>query len=116
MQVWGDNNPKLFSSSIWINAVNAYLSLQYNPKLELIKTYENKISAMQELIEVETAESKIKSCLNIIKELRKSISDLENDILDSYLQEGQLVGGADLSWLEVLVKNRQLYLAKTAKK
>lgn len=116
MQVWGDNQPKLFSSSIWQNAVDAYKSLQYNPKLELIKTYEGKIKDMQELIEIETTETKIKSCLNIIKELRNSISDLENDVLENFIKEGQIIGGADLSWLEILMRNKQLYLAKTSKK
>lgn len=116
MQVWGDNNPKLFASSVWLNAVAAYQSLQYNPKLELIKTYQSKIARMQELIEADDTESTIKKCLGIIKELRNSISDLENDVLDSYIKEGQIIGGADLSWLEILKKNRQLYLAKTSKK
>jgi len=116
MQVFNDNNPKLFSSHKWQNAVVAYQSLQYNPKLELIKTYQAKIQKMQELIEADDAEGTINKCLKIIKELRNSIAELENEILEGFQKEGQLIGKADLSWLEVLMRNKQLFNAKTAKK
>lgn len=116
MQVFNGNNPKLFSSHKWINAVLAYKSLQYNPKLELVKTYQAKIQKMQELIEADDAETKIKTYLSIIKELRNSIFELENEILEGFQKEGQLIGKADLSWLEILMRNKQLFDAKIAKK
>lgn len=116
MQVFSDNNPKLFSSLKWQNAVTSYQSLQYNPKLELVKTYQAKIQKMQELIEEDDTEGTINKCLKIIKELRKSISELDGEIIDEFVQEGQVVGGANLSWLEILMRNKQLFNAKTQKK
>ncbi|MEK6879943.1 MAG: hypothetical protein AABY22_10065, partial [Nanoarchaeota archaeon] len=87
-----------------------------NPKLELIKTYQGKVQKMQELIEADDTESTINKCLKIIKELRNSISELENEILEGFQKEGQLIGKADLSWLEILMRNKQLFNAKTALK
>ncbi len=116
MNVWGDNNPKLFESLKWQNAVLAYKSLQFDPKLELIKTYQAKIVKMQELIMEDDTEAVLNKCLNNIKKLSDSITELEDERREGYQKEGQLVGKAGLSFLENLMRNKQMFEAKTKKK
>ncbi len=112
VRIWGDNNPKFIASNKFKVAVDTYKSLQYNPKVELAKAYQTKIDSITELLQAETAETKIKNYLSIIKQLKVSIAELENEILETIVQEGQLKAGAELSWLEDLMSNRVQYNAK----
>lgn len=112
MHVWQDNNPKLFESIKWKNAAVAYQSLQYNPKLELIKTYQSKIKEMQSLIEAESSETAISKCLKIIRELRASIAEIETEVTNDIQALGQIKGDVSLSFIENLMKNQSLYEAK----
>lgn len=109
LHVFSDNNHKLFDSNRWKLAVDAYKSLQYNPKLELVKTYQKKIEEMQLLIEETDSETQITKALKVINELRKNILELENEVLDGFQRQGQLAGKAERSFLEILMSNKELY-------
>lgn len=115
MQAFGDNNPKLFASLKWQSAVEAYKKLQYNPKLDLISTYQNKIKEMQLIIETETSVAGIEKAIKTINMLRQQILELENEVADQLIKEGQIKGGSELSFIEVWMRNKALYEAKFIK-
>lgn len=116
MQVFGDNNPKLFGSLKWKSAVEVYTKLQYNPKMDLISTYQNKIKEMQLLIEEETSVAGVEKAIKTINMLRQQILELENEVVDQLMKDGQIKGGAELSFIETWMRNKELYEAKFIKK
>jgi len=80
LQIFDDNSPKLLDAlenpqpnHRITNAVNAYKSLQYDPKTELALAYQRKIDSLQELLEGENGPTAISNILKSIAELRKSI-------------------------------------------
>lgn len=113
MRVYGDNNPKLLReleektpNSRITNAVNAYKSLQYDPKTELANRYQQTINDLQETINAELSDRELDTKLKAIEKLRKSIQALEHEITDSIIQEGQLKGDQTLSLIETLQRNK----------
>lgn len=122
-RVYGNNEPKLLKAleektpnHRITNAVNAYKSLQYDPKIELIHTYQKTIDDTQMQISSELTERELDTKLKNISRLRKSILELELEITDGLVQQGQVKGDQTLSYLEQLQKNKQLYEAITRKK
>jgi hypothetical protein len=115
MHVFSDNNPKLFNSLKWQSAVEAYKKLQFNPKLDLISTYQNKIKEMQTTIEAETSVTGIEKAIKTINMLRQQILELENEVSDQLMKDGQVKGGSELSFIEVWMRNKELYEAKFIK-
>jgi hypothetical protein len=116
MRVYGDNNPKLLSAleepvanSRITNAVNAYKSLQYDPKVELAKVYQITIDDIQQQINSNLTEKELQTKLKNIDTLRRSIQELEHEITDKLISDGQLKGDQELSYLEKLQKNKKLY-------
>jgi len=109
IHVWNDNNPKILQSPKVIRAIEAYRSLQYNPKVEQVKRYQMKIDQMIDTIEAETSVTAIKNAREIISGLRKEILELENEVADYARKHGKVKGGMQLSWLENLKENRALY-------
>jgi hypothetical protein len=116
LQVYSNNNPELLKElenpsphSRITNAVEAYKSLQYNPKEELKKTFQKKIDSLQDLLEQETGPTGIKNILASILELRKNIQALDNEIAEDIIAEGRIEGDKELSFLEKLEENPKLY-------
>lgn len=116
LQVWADNRLELLTKPKIKNAIEAYKSLQYNPKIELTKAYQDKINEIQIRLLVETSDQKIKAMLESIKNLRASIRELEQEVLAVYEEEGKLIGGGERSFLENMLKNKELYKKVVAKK
>lgn len=116
MHVFSDNNPKLFNSLKWQSAVEAYKKLQFNPKLDLIKTYQSKIEEMQLLVETDNSTTGIEKAIKAINMLRQQIQELETEVADDMVKMGQVRGNSELSFLEVFMRNKALYEAKTSKK
>lgn len=115
MHVFSDNNPKLFNSLKWQSAVDAYKMLQYNPKLDLIKTYQYRISETQLLIE-QDEHANIEKLVKNINLLKQQIHELENEVVEQLVKEGQVKGGAELSFIETWMRNKELYTSKFIKK
>lgn len=116
LQVWSDNKLELLQKQKIKNAIEAYKGLQYNPKIELAKAYQKKIDDISERIITETNDKSLKSMLESIKLFRTSIRELEQEILAVYEQEGKIAGGGERSFLEDMLKNRELYKKVVAKK
>lgn len=123
LMVYDDNNPKLLKAleertphSRITNAVNAYNSLQYNPKVELVKQFQKTIADLQESINANLGDRELQSKLVNIDRLRKSVMALENEITDDIIAQGKLQGDAELSYLENMQANKKLYESVTKKK
>lgn len=116
LDTWHDNKPKLLedieSGDPYrrINiCIRAYKALQYNPKIEQVESYQRKINDLQEKLIDEEGPTGIKNILNSQAELRKQILALENEITEDIISEGQLKGDQELSYLEILQRNKKLY-------
>lgn len=123
LMVYNDNNPKLLKAleerpahDRITNAINAYNSLQYNPKAELVKKYQDTISDLQESINANLGDRELQSKLSNIDRLRKSIMALEQEITDDIIAQGKLQGDAELSYLENMQANKKLYESVTKRK
>lgn len=118
--VWQDNMPKLLDTdsrpkNIKI-AIEAYVSLQYNRNIELVEMYNKKIDELINLLDIETSNSGIKNAMDSIDKFRKAIKEIEMEIIEEKLMDGELKGNLKLSWLEKMQSNRKMYLAVTAKR
>lgn len=118
-----DNNPKLLSAledpqpnHRITNAVNAYKSLQYDPKVALMNKYQQMINDLQEKMSISDGNTALKNNLASMELLRKSIQGLENEITDDVISQGVLKGDQENSLLEIWQKNRKLYQAMFEKK
>lgn len=115
-KVYNDNNPKLLAAledkpanHRITNAVNAYKSLQYNRKAELVKTFEATIDELQESINGGLDDKVIDTKLKSIERLMKSIHSLEKEIIEDIQEQGKIEGNQTLSLLEIFQSNRQAY-------
>lgn len=99
-------------------AVNAYNSLQYNPKIEQVRKYQQKIDdLLEELITLPSNGKAINDNMAATDKLRKGIRELEQEVLESYQEENsKLVGGGERSFLEKMQANKALYHLVTKKK
>jgi hypothetical protein len=123
LQVWMDNKPKLLAAIEGgdhhhrINvAIRAYKSLQYDPKVELIDKYQETVDTIRTEITSELSDKDLKSKLENIKQLREHIRALDVEITEAIIEEGQIKGDQELSYLEKIQKNKQLYEYVTKKK
>lgn len=117
MHVWTDDTGSLILSKQKIkNAIEAYKGLQYNPKIELSKSYQKKIDDLTSAMDGITSPDLIKKTLESINLLRKSVRELEQEVLAVYEDEGKMVGGGERSFLENMHKNRELYKKVIQKK
>lgn len=111
-RVWGDAPPKNLETDKVLNvAIEAYKSLQYDTKRELIATYERKIQQIESKIEDEDNEKKLTEYASTIDKFRKYVKALEHEVFDDKMQEGQIKGGQELYWLEKMQKKRDIYLS-----
>lgn len=97
-------------------AIRAYKALQYDPKVELVNTYMETIDDIKLSINSELTDKDLKSKLENIANLRKHVQALESEIATDAIEEGQLSGDMELSFLERLQKNAELYKYVTTKK
>lgn len=116
LQVWADNRLDLLQKQKIKNAIENYKGLQYNPKIELTRSYQKKIDELSSGLDAITSADQIKKTLDSIKLLRTSIRELEQEVIAIYEDEGKIVGGGERSFLEEMHKNRELYKKVTQKK
>jgi hypothetical protein len=111
IHVYGNDDRDLFQRDKIKQAVEAYNSLQYNPKIELVYTYQSKIDTLQDEFAKATDEKEISRIIKSINAIRESIRDLETEVYDEVAKEGKIVGGRDLSFLEKWQRNKDRYKA-----
>jgi len=116
LHVWADNRLDLLQKQKIKNAIEAYKGLQYNPKIELSKSYQKKINELNDAMVSMSAPDAIKKTIESINLLRKSIRELEQEVLAVYEEEGRMVGGGERSFLETMQKNKELYRKVTQKR
>lgn len=97
-------------------AIRAYKALQYDPKAELVNKYQETIDEIKSSIHAELSDKDLKSKLENVANLRKHVQALEDEIATEMIEEGQLKGDMELSYLENLQKNKELYEYVTTKK
>jgi len=116
MHVWSDNKLDILNKQKIKNAIDGYKALQYNPKIELNKSYQAKIEELNAAMGGVTSPDLIKKTIESINLLRKSIRELEQEVLAVYEEEGKMVGGGERSFLENMLKNQELYKKVVKKK
>ena len=109
VKVYGSDKKDLFEPLKIKNAVEAYMSLQYNPKVELVNTYNLKIDELQKELMTQADEKSINRILKSVDMLRKSVRELEAEVYEELIKEGRVVGNASLSLLENMQKNKDAY-------
>ena len=118
--VFGIEQETFFESPKIKKAVEMYKSLQYDQRRNQLITYKKKMDAIDSLME-ETKQddfSQIKTLIGLSKELRKAISELEQEI-DKEEEDNSLIEDDQknkLSFLERLQSNVERYKQVTTKK
>jgi hypothetical protein len=97
-------------------AIEAYKSLQFDPKRELVNVYKVKIQQLSADLEKALAPSVIKNILDSQKTLKQATEDLVQEIEMGLEAKANLKGGGNLSLLEKLKLNKELYLQVIKKK
>lgn len=113
---FGENESELIETRRILQAVDDYKSLQYNPKIELIRRYQKKIDSLLETLDEDTSSTNGQKNVAFINSLRLNIRELENEVDEQNRADGVIRGDRQLSFLEKALSNRKHYLAITAKK
>ncbi len=116
LHVWGDYLLDVINKPKVKNAIQAYKSLQYSPKIEQIRVYQNKINLLLYELSSLSSAVNIKSNMDATKLLRSAIHELEQEVLESYQEENRLVGGGKRSFLEKIQANKSYYESVIKKK
>ena len=111
-----ENEVELIESPRIKMAVEDYISLQYNPKIEVIKNYQQKIDKLLLQLQEDDAPSSIKKIDDAIDSLRKRIDIMQNEVDSQTQNEGVIKGKMTLSFLEKAMANVKYYKSITAKK
>jgi hypothetical protein len=116
IHAYGNDDKNIFDKDKIKQAVEAYISLQYNPKVELARTYQSKVDQLQDEMVLASDEKEIARIIKSINAIRESIRDLETEVYDEVAKEGKVVGGGNLSFLEKFQRNRDRYMSLLRKK
>ena len=111
-----ENESELIDTPKMRMAIEDYISLQYNPKIELIRNYQQKIDKLLQQLQEDDAPSSIKKIDDAIDSLRKRIDVMQNEVDSQYANEGVIKGKMTLSFLEKAQANVKYYKSITAKK
>lgn len=107
--VYGNNDKNPLDTEVVKIGVDAYKSLQYDPKRELIRTYKKKLNTLDMALEQAEQASVMKNIISTQKEIIKSIDALEEEISKNEQEEAQIEGGLKNSYLEKMMRNREMY-------
>jgi hypothetical protein len=108
-KVWNDNQPDLLNKHSIQIARDKYKTLQWSPKIELVKTFYKKIESLSADLEAETTASGIKKITDSIDNLTSMIQKYELEISVGVQNKGVIKGGASLSLLEEFQKQMKRY-------
>jgi hypothetical protein len=119
-EAFDDNMPGLMEKPKIKAAIDAYTSLQYNDKIELIKRYRIKLDRLSQRFlsadDDDVSATTQNNTMKTIDSLRAAIRELDNEVTEQMISEGVLKGDQHLSYLEVMLANQKRYKAVTAKK
>lgn len=90
-------------------AVDCYRSLQYDPKRELIRTYKKKLNTLDRALEQAEQAAVMKTIIQAQRDIVKSIDTLEDEISKNEQEEAQIEGGLKNSYLEKMMRRREVY-------
>lgn len=107
--VFDDNVHKFWESKKIRDAVDDYTRLQYNPKIEVARKYQQKIDKFLQLLENDDSPTSVKKTTDAIASLRQSIAALDKEIEEETLNEGVVKGKMTLSWLEKIQASGKQY-------
>lgn len=113
---FGDNEAELVETPRILAAVEDYMSLQYNPKIETISKYQKKIDKLLLQLDEDDSPTSITKIDGAIATLNKRINDMQMEVTDKMLDEGVLKGGRVKSFLEKIMSNRKYYESVIGKK
>lgn len=113
---FNENEHEIVESSRVLAAVKDYISLQYNPKIETARVYQQKIDKMLELLREDNSPTSIKKTTDAITSLRQNIQALEKEVDEQIVNDGVVKGKMTLSYLEKLQANMKRYRDITALK
>lgn len=118
--VWNDNKPELLNEDKRPKrisaAIEAYKSLQYNRNIELVEMYNKKIDDLLNILDADISTTGIKNAMDSIDKFRKAIREIEKEVVEEKLMDGELKGKTELSFLEKMKGNIKMYKSVTAKR
>lgn len=104
-----DNLDDLVNSNRINICVADYVSLQYNPKIETARKYQQKIDKLLMQLDEDQSPSSIEKIDKAIDALNKRITSMNKEVADDTIDEGVLKGGRTKSLLEKLLSNKKRY-------
>lgn len=104
-----ENEFEIIESKRITDAISDYISLQYNPKIETCRIYQEKIDNLLLTLREETSSTNIKRIDESIESLTKRITSMQKEVLDDAIDEGVLKGGRSKSFLEKMMTNKKRY-------
>lgn len=113
---FNENEEELISSQKIKIAVEDYISLQYNPKIELINRYQKKIDKLLDLLDADDSPTAIEKITKAINSLRDNIRNLQYEVDEQVRLEGQIKGDRQLSYIEKMIANKKQYESVVAKR
>jgi hypothetical protein len=111
-----ENESELIESDRIKIAVEDYVSLQYNRKVETIRNYEQKIDSLLVQLQEDDSPSSIKKIDDAIDALRKRITAMQNEVTAQVQSEGVIKGKMTLSFLEKAMANQKYYKSIISKR
>ena len=85
-----------------------YLDLQYDPRMEMIKTYQRKIHLMQGVLFDEENPTRIKSLSDAMDNLQDKCEKIQRELDFDELKNASLLGSKKKSLLEQLQERKKL--------
>jgi len=106
-EAFGENESELIESPRILIAAKDYTSLQYSPDIELARSYQRKVDLYLSEIENEDDPKKVKIKMDLIRDIRSDIKELEKVYDLAVQKKGVIKGKMQLSWLEDLMSNKK---------
>lgn len=116
--VYGTLNEKFFSQPKIKTAIEMYRSLQFDARREQVITYNKKLQELDKMISSvgEDDLKKLKDILSTSKELRKAITEIEDEMnKEEEIEAQETEDKTKLSFLEKLISNKKRYEEVTSK-
>lgn len=110
-----DNEEELIESDRMKFAMEDYLSLQYNPKIEIVRQFQMKIDKLLLVLNEDQSATNIKKTVDAIDMLRKNIAVYEREVDEEVQKKGVLKGKMTMSWLEDVMSNQKRFKSITSK-
>lgn len=109
LMVYKNTNKDLMSKEIIKNAIEAYNALQYDPVREMLKSYNKKLELLSDDLMAETNSRKINELLSSQSKIRNAIREINEEVSEKMEMDYHLKGGGKLSFIELLMRNKDEY-------